>query len=220
MGNFINRTINVKFTELLKNQVDWILPVVFNWQHLYANWWFLWDIFSLTKSLPENHNSDRSKDLSFKFFQLKRTFCLCFRHLNLTMTRFRFFKWWHESSCSGVTLAPVRDKALKSFSSKISSSRLSGTEFISIVSFCNIENLSPHSFPAELFFVTDDYNSFLISAILSRFCHVKSLNFSVSFESFVNTSDNLSYSSTNSFLLMFYVWLLVKTMIIYLKLEE
>ena len=31
-------SVNVKFTVLLKNQVEWIIPAVFNWQHLYANW--------------------------------------------------------------------------------------------------------------------------------------------------------------------------------------
>ena len=102
-------SVNFKFTELLKNQVEWILLVDFNWRHLYANWWFSRDILSLIKSLPENRNCDR---LPFKFFLLKRTFYLCLRHLNLTMTRFRFFKRRHECSCSGVTLTPVRDKAL------------------------------------------------------------------------------------------------------------
>ena len=126
--------VNFKFTELLKNQVEWILPAVFNWRHLYANWWFSWDILSIIKSLPENRNCDRSEDLPFKFFRLNRTFYLCLRHLNLTMTGFRFLKQWHECSCSGVTLTPARDKALQTSSSKISSPRLSGTGFISIVS--------------------------------------------------------------------------------------
>ena len=115
--------------------MEWILPAVFNWRHLYANWWFSWDILSPIRSLPETHNCDRSEDLSFKFFRLERTFYLCVRHLNLTMTWLRFSKRWHECSCSGVTLAPVRDKALQIFSFKISSYKLSGTGFISIVSF-------------------------------------------------------------------------------------
>ena len=103
-------SVSFKFTVLLKNQVEWILPSVFNWRHLYGNCWFSWDILSLIKSLPENRNCVRSEDLSFKFFWLKRTFCLCLRHLDLTMIRFRFLKWWHECSCSGVTLTPVHSK--------------------------------------------------------------------------------------------------------------
>lgn len=68
--------VNFKFTVLLKNQVNWILSAVFNWQYLYANWWFSWDILSLIKSLPGNGNYVRSEDLVFKFFQLKRTLSL------------------------------------------------------------------------------------------------------------------------------------------------
>ena len=98
-------SVNFKFTELLENQVEWILQAVFNW-------WFSWDILSLIKGLPENHNCYRSEDLSFKCFWFKRTFCLCLRHLNLTMTRFVFFRRWLECSCSGTTLTPVRDKVL------------------------------------------------------------------------------------------------------------
>ena len=49
------------------------------------------------------------------------------------------------------------------------------------------------SFQLELSFVIDDYYSFLISA--------ETLNFSVSFESFDDTSGNLSSTTTSSSLL-------------------
>ena len=174
----MNRTIISQFQIywVVKKPSGVILQAVFNWRHLYANWQFSWDILSLIKSLLENRNCDRSEDLSFTFFQLKRIFCLCLRHLNLTMTRFRFSKWWHECSCSEVTLTPVRDKSLQTFSSKISSPRLSGIGLFQLFLFCDIENLSPHSFPAESFFVIDDYYNFVISAILSRLSHILTQN--------------------------------------------
>lgn len=59
--------------------------------------------------------------------------------------------------------------------------------------FYDIEIFLPHFFSAELSFVIDDYYSFLISA--------ETRNFSVSSESFGDTSDNLSSSSTSLSLL-------------------
>lgn len=61
--------VNFKFTVLLKNQVNWILSAVFNWQYLYANWWFSWDILSLIKSLPGNGNYVR---FGFQVFSIKK----------------------------------------------------------------------------------------------------------------------------------------------------
>lgn len=61
--------VNFKFTVLLKNQVNWILSAVFNWQYLYANWWFSWDILSLVKSLPGNGNYVR---FGFQVFSIKK----------------------------------------------------------------------------------------------------------------------------------------------------
>ena len=105
-------SVNFKFTALLKNQSEWILPVDFNWWRLYVNRGFSWDILSLVKNLLENCNSVRLEDLSYKFFWSKRTFGLCLQQVNLIMTWFRIFKRWNKCSCSGVTLTPVRDKAL------------------------------------------------------------------------------------------------------------
>ena len=46
--------VNIRFTTLLKNQVEGIFRALLSCLHLYANCWFSWDILSLTKSLPEN----------------------------------------------------------------------------------------------------------------------------------------------------------------------
>lgn len=59
--------------------------------------------------------------------------------------------------------------------------------------------------------------SFLVSSILNKAYHILKQNFSVRSGIFDDTSDNLSSFSASSFLLMFSVWLSVKTMIIDLK---
>ena len=113
---------------------------------------FLWGILSLIIRLPKTHNCVRWEDFSFKFFWLKRTFCLCLLHLNLTMTQFCFFKQLHEWSCSGITLTPVKQKALPTFSSKVFSQKFSGTVFVSIISVLWYWELLQYFFPVELFF--------------------------------------------------------------------
>ena len=92
------------------------------------------------------------------------------------MTRFRFFKRCHEFSYSGVTLKPVRDKGLQIFSQKFHPQDFLEQGLFQVFLFYDIENLSPHSIPPEVSFVTDDYYSFLISAILDKLCHVLTQN--------------------------------------------
>ena len=135
----------------------------------------MWDILSLIKNLPEKRNYVRSEDLSFKMFGLKRAFCLCLWHLNLTVTWLHFFKWWHEYSCSGVTLTQVSTKLLKHSPPKFHPQDLLEQVLFQVFLFCDIENLPLHSFPAKLSFVTDDYYSFLIS-ILNKLCHILTQN--------------------------------------------
>ena len=91
---------------VVKKKLDWILPVLFNWRHLYTNRWFLRDLQSdiLTNVYPRTVIVLGLKNFYFKFFRLKKTFCLCLRHLNLTMTQFHFFKWYHQCSFSRVTV--------------------------------------------------------------------------------------------------------------------
>ena len=63
-------SVNLRFTTLLKNQVEWIFQALFSCQNLYANCWFSWDILSLTKSLPEKFRLLSSWDLLPRFLRL------------------------------------------------------------------------------------------------------------------------------------------------------
>ena len=63
-------SVNLRFTTLLKNQVEWIFRALLSCRHLYASCWFSWDILSLTKSLPENFRLLSSWDLLPRFLCL------------------------------------------------------------------------------------------------------------------------------------------------------
>ena len=126
-------SVNLRFTTLLKNQVEWIFRALLSCRHLYASCWFSWDILSLTKSLPENFRLLSSWDLLPRFLRLYRTEFFCLRHLNMTITLSVLFIWWQACKSFG-TFTPVNDKALQMFSSKRSSVISAGTGFNSIVS--------------------------------------------------------------------------------------
>ena len=114
-------SLSLTFTALFQNQVEWIFPAFFSWQHLYASWWFSWHMLSDMKSLPENFSWRRSSDLFWRFFRLTRTFCLSFQHLNLTITNSFFFTRWKACRSFGLTSCPVKESDLQMFSSRSSS---------------------------------------------------------------------------------------------------
>ena len=62
-------SVNLRFTTLLKNQVDWIFWALLSCRCT-ASCWFSWDILSLTKSLPENFRLLSSWDLLPRFLRL------------------------------------------------------------------------------------------------------------------------------------------------------
>ena len=110
------------FTALFQNQVKWIFPAFFSWQHLYASWWFSWLMLSDMKSLPENFSWRRSSDLFWRFFWLTSTFCLSFLHLNFTITDSFFFQTMANllslvKSCWGLTSCPIKESASQMLSS-------------------------------------------------------------------------------------------------------
>ena len=127
-------SVNLVFTTLLKNQVEWILRALLSCRHLYASCWFSWDILSLTKSLPENFRLLSSWDLLSTFFHLYITEFFCLQHLNLTITLSVLFFRCQACKSFGTTFTPVNDKAWQMFSSKTSSVISAGTGFNSIVS--------------------------------------------------------------------------------------
>ena len=126
--------VNLRFTTLLKNQVEWILQALLSCRHLYTSCWLSWDILSLTKTLPENFRFLSSWDLLPRFLHLYMTEFFCLQHLNLTITLSDLFIRWQACKSFGTTFTPVNDKALQMFSSKISSVISAGTAFNSIVS--------------------------------------------------------------------------------------
>ena len=127
-------SVNLRFTTLLKNQVEWIFRALLSCLHLYARCWFSWDILSLTKSLPENLRLLSSWDLLSRFLLLYMIEFCCLRHLNLTMTLSDLFIRWQACKSFGTIFTPVNDKALQTFSSKTSSVMSAGTGFNSVVS--------------------------------------------------------------------------------------
>ena len=107
--------VNLRFTTLLKNQVEWIFWALLSCRHLYASCWFSWDILSLTKSLPENFRLLSSWDLLPRFLRLYITEFFCLRHLNLTITLSVLFIQWQACKSFGTTFTPVNDNALQMF---------------------------------------------------------------------------------------------------------
>ena len=112
-------SVNVRFTTLLKNQVEWIFQALLSCQHLYESCWFSWDILSLTKSFPENFKLLSSWDLLSRFLRLYITEFFCLQHLNLTITlHFRFIQW-QVCKSFGRTYTSVNYKVLQMFSSGV-----------------------------------------------------------------------------------------------------
>ena len=136
-------SVNLRFTTLLKNQVEWIFRELFSCRHLHASCWFLWDKLSLRKRFPENFRllfpedfrllkSLGSWELSPRFLRLYILEFFRLRHLNLTMTLCDLFIRWQACKTFGTTFTPVNDKVLQKFSSKTSSVMSAGTGFNSI----------------------------------------------------------------------------------------
>ena len=122
-------SLSLTFTALFQNQVEWIFPAFFSWQH-----WFSWHMLSNMQSLPENFSWCRSSDLFWWFFQLTRTLHLSFLHSNFTITNSFFFRWWQACKSSGLTSCLVRESALQMFSSSSLSLIDGGTGFTSTYS--------------------------------------------------------------------------------------
>ena len=119
-------------TELFQNHMEWILPVFFNYLHLYDNWWFSWHMLSKTKSLSEKLTWARTFDLLRRSFLLIRMLHSYFLHLNLTITVSFLFKRWHTWISSGFTSWPVKDSALQTLLLRTSLPIDAGTGFTSI----------------------------------------------------------------------------------------
>ena len=125
-------SVNLRFTTLLKDQIEWIFRAILSCRHLFASCWFSWDILSLTKSLLENFRLLSFRDLLARFLRLYITEFFCLRHLNLTITLSDLFIQWQACKSFGTTFAPVNDKIFQTFSSKTSSVMSAGTGFNSI----------------------------------------------------------------------------------------
>ena len=119
-------SLSLTFTALFQNQVEWILPAFFSWQHLYASWWFSWCMLSDMNSLRENLSWCRSSDLFQRFFLLTSMLRLSFLHLNFTITDSFFFKRWQACKSSGLTSCPVKESALQMFTLSSSSLMMKG----------------------------------------------------------------------------------------------
>ena len=118
-------SLSLTLSALVQNQVEWIFPALFRWQHLYVSWWFSWHMLSDMKSWR------RSSDLFRRFFQLTRILRLSSLHLNFTIPDSFFLRQWQACKLSGLTSSPVRESALQIFSSSSSSLIDWGTVFTS-----------------------------------------------------------------------------------------
>ena len=125
-------SVNLRFTTLLKNQVEWIFRTLLSCRHLYASCWFPWDILSLTKSLPENVRLVIYWDLLPRFLRLYITEFFYLRHLNSTITLSVLFIRWQTCKSFGTTFTPVNDKALQMLSPKTSSVISAGIALLSL----------------------------------------------------------------------------------------
>ena len=80
-------SLSLIFIILFQNHVEWIFPAFFNCLHLYAKWWFSWQIISEMKGLPANFSWLRFSDLLRTFFLSIRMLHFCFLDLNFAITR-------------------------------------------------------------------------------------------------------------------------------------
>ena len=143
-------SVNLRFTTLLKNQVEWIFRALLSCLHLYASCWFSWDILSLTKSLPENFRLLSSWDLLPRFLCLYITefFLLAtFKFDSLSV----FFIQWQACKSFGTTFTPVNDNALQMFFPKHLQwyQQALGLALLSLIYF--IGNFSQHCALVALF---------------------------------------------------------------------
>ena len=84
------------FTALFQNHVEWIFPAFFGWQHLYASWWFSWNMLSDMKSLPENFSWHRSSDLFGDFSVVNKYFLFKFPAFKFHNDQFFFQLFYHQ----------------------------------------------------------------------------------------------------------------------------
>ena len=108
-------SLSLTFIALFQNQVEWIFPAFFSWQHLYAGWWFSWHMLSDMKSLPENLSWRRSSDLFRRFFRSRSTFCWSFLHLNFPTTKSFFIKRWRACKSFSLVSFSVKESAQQMF---------------------------------------------------------------------------------------------------------
>ena len=85
-------SLSLTFMTLFQNHVEWFIQVFFKCLHLYANWWFSWDILSEMKSLSAYFSWLRFSGLLRSFFLAIRIFRFCFLDLNFTITILFFFQ--------------------------------------------------------------------------------------------------------------------------------
>ena len=214
-------SVKLRFTSLLKNQVEWIFRALLSYRYLYVSCWFSWDILSLTKSPPKTFRLPSSWDLLPRVLRLYIIEFFCLRHLNFTMTLSRLFIRWQAYQAFGTTFTSVYDKALQTFSSKTSSVMSAGTWFKSIFSLLLYWEFATALWSSCIILVSKCELSFLHccnSELTLSYFHKKSLNFSSRLLSFILISltklELISVSSwMSSSLLIFSYWLWVKTIL-------
>ena len=130
-------SVNLKFTTLLKNQVEWIFWALSSCQHLHVSCWFSWDILSLTKSLPENFRLLSFWDLLPRFLRLYIT------ELFLLAT----FEFDYNSVWSLHSIASVMTKPCKRFLPKHLMWCQQAQGFTLLSLFYYIGNLPQHCAP-------------------------------------------------------------------------
>ena len=144
-------SVNLRFTTLLKNQVEWIFRALLSCRHLYASCWFSWDILSLTKSLPENFRLLSSWDLLPRFLRLYITEFFCLQHLNLTITLSVFFIQLQACKWFGTILLQLMTTPCKCFLLKHLQWRQQAQGLTLLSLFYCIGNFSQHYTPVVLF---------------------------------------------------------------------
>ena len=162
-------------------------------------------------------NLESSKDFWCKFLRFICTLCFNFLSLNLIITLSRFDIRWHAYRSSGTTFWPVNNKVLHIVSYRTLSWISWGTGFNSrlcVLWYCALltsffSKWMIQEYNRELHLVITTKSDLGSSYFLEKLSNlsVSSLNRSV-------LSDSFTSSSTSSSLLIFSIWLLVKTTLV------
>ena len=130
------------------------------------------------EKLTRNFNWDSSNDLCWRTFLFIWIECFNFPSLNFKSPLYSFFSRWHGCKSSGITSCPVREMALRTFSSRTLSPMSWDTGFTSRDSLRWYWALLTNFVLTGLFIGAEEYCNSLLSTNQTLNPHAKVSNLS------------------------------------------